>query len=164
MFLFLQAGGQFFPTHKFILASASQQFVALLPNSMQDDGLNDSVDTVELNCKNPLVAEAFLHYVYGAHIKLVPPVVSHASNHTPSQTGLGNGLPGTSSASSLDPETTPDTSFNASVDENDLTGIYDQFFARSYSNEFADIEVNKKIKRVKSPTHQSHLQCTCIFP
>ena len=137
LFLFLQAGGQFFPTHKFILASASQQLSSLLPNSVQDEELNDSIDTVELNCKNPLVAEAFLHYVYGAHIKLVPPTISHASN----QTGLGNGFPGTGSASSLDPETTPDTSFNASVDENDLTGIYDQFFARSYSDEFADVEV-----------------------
>ena len=142
--MFLQAGGQFFPTHKFILASASQQLSSLLPNSVQDDEeLNDSVNTVELNCKNPLVAEAFLYYVYGAHIKLVPPTVSHASNnHTSTQTGLGNGFPGTGSASSLDPETTPDTSFNASVDENDLTGIYDQFFARSYSDEFADVEVN----------------------
>jgi hypothetical protein len=107
-----------------------------------DEELNDSVDTVELNCKNPLVAEAFLHYIYGAHIKLVPPTVSHTSNHTSIPTGLGNGLLGTGSASSLDPETTPDTSFNASVDENDLTGIYDQFFARSYSDEFADVEVN----------------------
>ena len=113
-----------------------------MPNSVQDDDLNDSVDTVELTCNNLLVVEAFLHYVYGAHIKLVPPIVSHAHNHNSSQTGLGNGLPGTGSASSLDPETTPDTSFNASVDENDLTGIYDQFFARSYSDEFADIEVN----------------------
>ena len=41
----------------------------------------------------------------------------------------------------MDLETTPDTSFNASVDENDLTGIYDQFFARSYSDQFADLEV-----------------------
>lgn len=113
-----------------------------------DDELNDSVDTVELNCKNPLVAEAFLHYIYGAHIKLVPPTVSHTSSHTPSQTGLGNGLPGTGSASSLDPETTPDTSFNVSVDENDLTGIYDQFFARSYSDEFADIEVKHTLYMV----------------
>ena len=112
-----------------------------MPTCTQDDELNDSVDNIELNCKNLLVAEAFLHYVYGAHIKLIPPTLSHTSNHTPSQTGLGNGLPGTGSASSLDPETTPDTSFNASVDENDLTGVYDQFFARSYSDEFADIEV-----------------------
>ena len=140
-FLFPQAGGQYFPTHKFILASASPQFSAHMPamsSSVQDSQLNDSVDTIEMNCNSPLVAEAFLHYVYGAHIKLIPPNVSHTSGHT----GLGNGLPGTGSASSLDPETTPDTSFNASVDENDLTGIYDQFFARSYSNEFADIEVN----------------------
>lgn len=123
-----------------------------MPNSVQDDELSDSVDTVELTCNNPLVAEAFLHYVYGAHIKLVPPIVSHTHNHSSGQTGLGNGLPGTGSASSLDPETTPDTSFNASVDENDLTGIYDQFFARSYSDEFADIEVKFRslIKRVET--------------
>ena len=114
---------------------------------MQSDQLNDTTDVVEMNCNNPLVLEAFLHYVYGAHVKLVPPTPSHTNNHTSTcQTGLGNGLPGTGSTSSLDPETTPDTSFNVSVDENDLTGVYDQFFARSYSDEFADVEVNLRVE------------------
>ena len=121
--IFLQNGGQLFPTHKFILASASPQFLAQLLTAStctQDNEFNDSIVTMKLNCNNPSVVEAFLHYVYGAHLKVVPPTV----NHTPGQSGLGNGLPGTSSTSSLDPETTPDTSFNASVDENDLTGVY----------------------------------------
>ena len=76
-------------------------------------------------------------------MKVIPPTAGHTHGHTPSQvgSGLGNGLPGTGSSSSMDLETTPETSFNASVDENDLTGIYDQFFARSYSDQFADIEV-----------------------
>lgn len=138
----VQAGWQYFPAHKFILASASPQFLShistAIPNNHLDD---DSVDTIELNCTNSVVVEAFLHYVYGAHLKVIPPAADHS--HTPSQlgSGLGNGLPGTGSSSSMDLENTPDTSFNASVDENDLTGIYDQFFARSYSDEFADVEV-----------------------
>ena len=140
-----QAGGQYFPTHKFILASASPQFLANV-SSAPDIQLNDeSVDAIELNCNNPSIVEAFLHYVYGAHLKVIPPTcsLSHTLSGQPSsQGGLGNGFPGTSSGSSIEAETTPDTSFNASVDENDLTGIYDQFFARSYSDEFADLEVH----------------------
>lgn len=120
---------------------------ATLINQLDDD----SVDTIELNCTNSAVAEAFLHYIYGAHLKVIPPTAGHAHGHTPSQvvSGLGNGLPGTSSSSSMDLETTPDTSFNASVDENDLTGIYDQFFARSYSDQFADLEVICEREREK---------------
>lgn len=137
-----QAVGQYFPAHKFILSSASPQFLANLSTTSPDIALdNDSpVDTIELNCSNTSVVEAFLHYVYGAHLKVIPHLsVSHAGS---GQSVLGNGYPGTSSGSSLEPETTPDTSFNASVDENDLTGIYDQFFARSYSDEFANLEAS----------------------
>ena len=103
---------------------------------------SEPVDTIELNCSNSSVIEGFLHYVYGAHLKVIPPNTGHTHGHTPNVFGLGNGFPGTSSGSSLEPETTSDTSFNASVDENDLTGVYDQFFARSYSDEFADLEVS----------------------
>ena len=130
---------------------------------------------MSIKCDNSSVFEAFLHYIYGSHIRLLPPasVTPHSSqlhpppssqlhpHHSsqvepplpsqllPSQNGpLGSasssGLSGpTSSTTSLDGESTtctPDTSF-ASMDDNDLTAVYDQFASSNGVDQFEDIEV-----------------------
>ena len=73
-----------------------------------------------LKIDNPTMFEVFLHYMYGSHICI---------KHPPDST-----LP---SESTLDPDSTPDTSF-ASVDDNDLTALYDQYAAEGSHDELMD--------------------------
>ena len=79
-----------------------------------------SSTTLTLPPSPPHILTAFLHYLYGATVCLVP---------VPDESDSGSTLVPPSS-SSLDVELTPDTSF-ASVDENDLTEMYDRFSSQS---------------------------------
>ena len=79
-----------------------------------------SSTTLILPPSPPHILTAFLHYLYGATICLVS---------VPDKSDSGSTL-ATPSSSSLNVELTPDTSF-ASVDENDLTEMYDRFSSQS---------------------------------
>ena len=124
LYIYFQVEGQVFPAHKFILASASQKLFNVLqsptPPAINGGSLPLQLPQLPLKCDNPSIFDAFLYYIYGSHIRIVRPSVNGFTDHTSAHQGLGNGAPGTSSAGSLEEESTPDTSF-ASVDENDLT-------------------------------------------
>ncbi len=66
---------------------------------------------------------AFLRYIYGSHIRLIPPPKSSTVSNRHEVD---------------DVESTPDTSF-ASIDENDLTEEYDKYS----SNIESDIDGNE---------------------
>lgn len=161
-----------FVAHQFLLGSASSDLTLFFKSSA-----DNSLQTAQ-KCQhsptsrkvtipfegNSSVFKAFLHYLYGSHICLLPPlpITTHSSQpHTssssqprlsqslqvpPSQNGQLHSEPKseldglTSSTTSLDDESTPDTSFT-SLDENDLTTVYDQF-ASSTNDQFEnDIQV-----------------------
>lgn len=184
---YLQVGDQVFTAHRFILGSASPELSALLKSSPLDRSPNTPQQqqqqqnspfsqTVSINCDNPSVFEAFLHYIYGSHIRLLPPasVTAHSSQlHAPPPSqlhpsqngplcsGSSSGLSGpTSSTTSLDGESTPDTSF-ASVDENDLTAVYDQFSTSNSMDQFEDIEVMCIVHQYNN-LYISHCTCCAI--
>lgn len=74
--------------------------------------------------------DAFLHYVYGNHLRLIPPSYLH---HQPSTAGSE------STSTTIDGvESTPDTSL-ASIDENDLTEEYDKYGMYD-RQEFSEVE------------------------
>ena len=111
--LYLQVGVQVFAAHRYILASASPAFSSLLQPG-DDTHTPECVKSLSesnlvIDC-DPEIFESFLHYLYGSSIRVVPP----SSSQPPS----GN--------VSMEQESTPDTSV-ASVDENDLTAIYDRY-------------------------------------
>ena len=84
--------------------------------------------------------DAFLHYVYGSSIHLVPPTKS--LTETESTNDLFARV-----------ETTPDTSF-ASMDENDLTEEYDKF---GVSNQYEEEDwLNGDVELVCI----THIQCS----
>ena len=104
----MQVGGQYFSAHKFILNSQTRNFTSQLTPTKTPS----SPPTYQLcnKCDDPDVFDAFLHYIYGSHIRFLPPAtLPHAIE------GAGDGI-----------ETTPDTSV-ISVDENDLTEEYDKY-------------------------------------
>lgn len=100
-----------FGAHNFILHSQTRDFTSQLLSS---DSLHDQTFKLRKKCDNPDVFDAFLHYVYGSCIRLVPP----ASPHLIDNEGTDNHLVGM--------ESTPNTSL-VSVDEDDLTEEYDMF-------------------------------------
>lgn len=112
-----QVGGQLFTAHKFILNSQTCDFASkLLPS----DSLSPELTfKLRKKCDNPDVFDAFLHYVYGSSIRLVPLAKSHLLDNSGAGTeGINSLLDGI--------ESTPDTSI-VSLDENDLTEEYDKF-------------------------------------
>ena len=117
---------QLFSAHKFILASASPVFAALFQTEGCNSTLPKCVESytnsrLVLKIDSPTTFEVFLHYMYGSHISI---------KHGPLDTTLP-------SESVLDPDSTPDTSF-ASVDDNDLTALYDQYAAEGSHGELFD--------------------------
>ncbi len=96
--------------------------------------------TIKLGKKfeNPEVFDAFLHYIYGSHIRLIPPpsyLLGPYSDH-PVVGSKGSGIVPDGI------ESTPDTSF-ASLDENDLTEEYDKFYVNKeqHQEDWIDMEV-----------------------
>ena len=114
-----QVGGQDFSAHKFILSSQTRDFASqLVPSS--SSASPDGTPTFKLckKCEDPDVFDAFLHYVYGSSLRLLPP---------PQTTAAAGGSTTTTTLDLLDGmESTPDTSF-VSLDENDLTEEYDKY-------------------------------------
>lgn len=102
--LTVEGAGVVLQAHHYILASVS-------------DKARDLVSCVKLSLKSESqsVLRAFIHYLYGSHIQLLPPPSQHTQAHTPTPSQLAS------------EENTPNTSLNISVDENDLTELYDQF-------------------------------------
>ena len=131
-FLLPQVSGHVYATHKFLLASASPVFSHILqPQQIGGSGApgmpecvkSHSGSKIVLTC-DPDLFEALLHFVYGSHVRINPP--AHDDYPTRYSTASANST--LNSSTGLDPEVTPDTSF-ASVDENDLTTLYDQYAA-----------------------------------
>ena len=121
----MQVANQNFDVHKYILASQARDFMSQL---VPCDSPVPSTFRLRKKCDNPDVFEAFLHYVYGCSLRLVPPPSSaHAHPPSPLATTVEN---------------TPDTSFT-SVDENDLTEEYDNYYNSSDQpqEEWIEIEV-----------------------
>lgn len=114
-----------FSAHKFVLASASPVFASLFQENGKPRDTPESV-TIHSNSKLEVrsrksVFETFLYYLYGSHIRITPPSSASPPHSTTQPNTAGTGL-------SL--ESTPDTSF-ASVDDNDLTALYDQYATES---------------------------------
>lgn len=113
-----QVGKQLFTVHKFILASASPLLASLLqpahppsPSPRLPPSIKSlSASKMTLAETDPSVFEAFLHYLYCSHVCVVP----NATRPVPP------------TSDSVDVESTPDTSF-ASIDESDLSGLYDRY-------------------------------------
>ena len=105
--ILIQVGGEVIPAHRFILSLLSSH---PLPSP-----------TLTLPSSPPHILHALLHYLYGGEVRLVPipdKSDSHISSHLATPPTVGPHV-----------ELTPDTSFT-SVDENDLTEMYDQFSNR----------------------------------
>lgn len=117
--VFAQVGDQLFNAHNFILHSQIRDFTSQLLPSESPPG---PTFKLRKKCDNPDVFEAFLHYVYGSCIRLVPPSEPHLAVDKGTD-GLVDGV-----------ESTPDTSL-VSVDENDLTEEYDMFGVINDSHE-----------------------------
>lgn len=119
MYALLQVGGQLFSAHKFILNSQTCDFSSQLVVSDSPSCPPELTFKLRKKCDNPDVFDAFLHYVYGSSIRLVPLAKPHF---------LGNSGASTESTNSLldGIDSTPDTSL-VSLDEDDLTEEYDKF-------------------------------------
>lgn len=136
--LCLQVAEQSFTAHKFILGSQAHDFITQL---VPCDDLSPSTFKLQKKCDNPDVFDAFLHYIYGNHVRLVPPSNTHSHPVSPCPSHTRTNIIGN------DPlwdgmESTPDTSFT-SVDENDLTEEYDKYCsnANELQEEWTEIEV-----------------------
>lgn len=81
-------------------------------------------------CDNPDVFDAFLHYVYGSHIRLLPPPNAHSNLLSPQSDHSTTSGTGTNLLDGI--ESTPDTSFT-SLDENDLTEEYDKYYVNNHN-------------------------------
>lgn len=89
--------------------------------------------------------DAFLHYIYGSDIRLLP--LYKDGKHV---TGTGTSIASVSSGGGVESgitlldgmEATPDTSVT-SVDENDLTEEYDKYASNDPLDDFADVEVTR---------------------
>ena len=126
-----------FACHKFIVGSVGPEAHSLVNSAQQG--------TLSVKCDNPSVFEALLHYMYGNGIELLSPSSRRHNPHSSSHVGgpLASGSSSAlseSSAASVDPDTTPDTSFNISHDENDLTDLYDQFAS---SEGYTDLQLTE---------------------
>lgn len=115
----IEVGGQDFSAHRFILSSQTRDFASQLVPSPSSASL-DGTPTFKLRkkCEDPDVFNAFLHYIYGSSIRLLPPPRETAGGSTTSTSTTLELLEGV--------ESTPDTSF-VSLDENDLTEEYDKY-------------------------------------
>ena len=130
-------GDQLFHAHKFILASASPVWASIFhPESSDSHDIHvpkcveSYVDSrLVLKIDNLSIFGVFLHYMYGRHI-CIQQSPDNAKGTLPSENISVN----------LDPESTPDTSF-ASIDENDLTALYDQYAEGSHNKLTDDHDV-----------------------
>ena len=125
-------GDQLYSAHKFILASRSPVFASIFhPESSNSHGIPNCVESytnsrLVLKVDNMKIFSVFLHYMYGSHI-----CIKYPSDNSKSA------LPSETIPVSVDPESTPDTSF-ASFDENDLTALYDQYAAEGSHSKLSD--------------------------
>ena len=149
-----KVGDKTFTAHKFFLVSQTHDFSSQLLSS--DEAPSNSASssaqtaatssTYRLNhlCNNPAVFDAFLHYLYGSHICLVP-----LYNHRGDGIDPGNITTSTSQGDSVgsgvtlleSAEVITDSSI-ASVDNSDLTEEYDKFTCKDPLDDLEDAEVS----------------------